>query len=85
MMAIVWYGSDESGRVLFVAPSQACSYGDCFVLLCETGCSKCAELAYNMLIECFFPRTTIWTYHRPCQRHPVLFFFASCLLACDCL
>jgi hypothetical protein len=49
-MAIVWYRSDKSGRVLFVAPGQACSYGDRLVLFCETSCSKCAELAWKMLV-----------------------------------
>jgi hypothetical protein len=50
MMAIVWDRSDKSGRVLLIAPSQACSYGDCLVLLCETSSSKCAELTYELSV-----------------------------------
>jgi len=78
-MAIVWYGSDESGRVLLVAPSQACSYRNCLVLLCETGSSKCAELAYDLLVKYFLRREVIFTYRQSCQRHLALFFFAPCL------
>jgi len=78
-MAIVWYRSDESGCVLFVGSSQACSYGNCLVLLCETGSSKCAELAYGLLVMCFLRRVAMFTYHQSYQRHPVLFFFAPCL------
>jgi len=83
-MAIVWYRSDESGRVLFIAFSQACSYGNRLVLLCETSSSECAELAYELSMICSF---VAWS---TCFIPPV-FPKASCtflfcaMFACDCL
>ena len=82
MMAIVWYGSDESGRGLFIAPSQACSYGDCLVLLCETSCSECAELPYELLVMCFFNSNI---YIPPVLPKASCTFLFCAMLACDCL
>jgi hypothetical protein len=83
MMAIVWYGSDESGRVLFVAPSRARSYGNCLVLLCETGSGKCAELAYDLLVKYLSSTCTNIAIPPVLPKASCTFLFCA-MFACDC-